>query len=209
MPRKSRKNISFEEIVLRQRELERERYGAAIAASRGTMPFGHDATEEEQDALWMTMDANLKDDAALFQLTLPQEQGGKGMTPLGASLARWKNRADLMGVGVDTIDEQIAYAEKRTKRCAERNVPVTLDWGPAGPPMQSVEQPQQPHAPQPQPQMPPGGQMPLQPMLPGMEGTSPVGQMPGGMMDTQNGPSGPTPDGGMLLQPPSPGMGGT
>lgn len=166
-----RKQKSFEEIVLASREQERERLGAAIAASRGPLPYGKVASEDDQDALWMTMDGRLQDDAALLQLTLPKEQGGQGLTPLAASLARWKNRGDLMGVGVLPIDDQIKYAERRARRCAEKGVPVTVDWGPAGPPMtpaQSAPQQQvpqmQPPPPDPAQQMPPaampGGPMP-------------------------------------------------
>lgn len=159
-----RKQKSFEEIVLASRDQERERLGAAIAASRGPLPYGKVASEDDQDALWMTMDGRLQDDAALLQLTLPKEQGGQGLTPLAASLARWKNRADLMGVGVLPIDEQIKYAEKRAQRCAERGVPVTVDWGPAGPPMTpAATAPQQQMPPMQQPPPDPAQQMPPAP----------------------------------------------
>lgn len=155
-----RKQKSFEEIVLASRDQERKRLGAAIAASRGPLPYGKVASEDDQDALWMTMDGRLQDDAALLQLTLPKEQGGQGLTPLAASLARWKNRGDLMGVGVLPIDDQIAYAERRARRCAEKGVPVTVDWGPAGPPMTPAAPAPQPTAPQPPMQPPAQGQMP-------------------------------------------------
>jgi hypothetical protein len=166
MPRRRQK--SFEELVLEHRDAQRNQYAEALAGMRGPVPYGREVSEEDQDHLWMVMDANLQDDAAVMQLTLPPDQGGKGMTPLAASLARWKNRADLMGVGVATIDEQIEYAKKRAARVAARGTPVTLDWGPGGRPLPQNQQPQPPAAP---PQVPPQDQMPMTPeQMQGMMG---------------------------------------
>ena len=111
---------SFEEMVLAERAREREKYGAAMAAEKGRLPFGKDLTEQQQDELWMELDPQWADPAQAMQLIAPKEQGGMSLTPLAASLVRYPRRRDLYEGEGPSIEDHIRYANRRRDRIAKK-----------------------------------------------------------------------------------------
>jgi hypothetical protein len=111
---------SFEEMALEARAQERARYGAALAAERGPMPYGTTLGEDQQDELWMKDNPQYRDPQAFLMLTLPKEAGGMGLTPLAASLEKYPERRRLYEGAGASISDHIRYAETRQKRIAEK-----------------------------------------------------------------------------------------
>jgi hypothetical protein len=153
---------SFEELVLNDRARERERYGAALAAERGPLPFSKNVSEADQDAMWQQADPALTDppevtqtmqqaiaafeaqglkrhqaiqqavpivaqafpQSAFLRLMLPPEAGGAGLTPLAASLRKYKYRQPLYEAAGADLESQITEAKRRAERSQQRQAPA-------------------------------------------------------------------------------------